>query len=326
MPETKRLLLNGKVYDCEPGETVLEALLRQKVEAPYSCRQQTCMSCMMRSLNGVPPARSQINLKETLKLQNNFLACGCYPLEDMEIALPQAAITMQVTAEVVELNPLNAAVVELVLQCETPIDYRGGQSVLVLNHEQIGKSLSVASPTSLKTTGRIEIHVEHIEGGAFSEWLHRDLRVGDTMTVCNPVGELFYVVGKPQQPLLMATWGGALGALIGIMQDAFENDHTGPVYLFHGVADRERLYYTEELREVAEYYPNFQYVPCVERGPASDDYRSGTVCSIIETNLPDLSGWKVFLCGRQTQIHKIQRLAYLSGAGMKDILTEVTEI
>lgn len=114
--------------------------------------------------------------------------------------------------------------------------------------------------------------------------------------------------------------------MVGIMQDAFEHNHAGLVYLFHGVVDGEQLYYTNELQEIGEYFPNFHYVPCVEHGLKSDNHRSGTLDSIIESLLPDLAGWKVFLCGRQTQVHKIQRLAYLSGANIDDIMTQVTEI
>ncbi|MEC4748032.1 2Fe-2S iron-sulfur cluster-binding protein [Methylomicrobium sp. Wu6] len=48
MSKVKTLLLNGKTYDCMVGETVLDALIRQKVSVPYSCMKQTCMSCMIK--------------------------------------------------------------------------------------------------------------------------------------------------------------------------------------------------------------------------------------------------------------------------------------
>lgn len=123
MNTPRQLLLNGKVYDCRAEETVLDALLRQHVDVPYSCRQQVCMSCIMRCLNGSPPSASQINMKQTLRVQNNFLACGCYPERDMEIALPKELVVHQVSAEVMELNRLNSVVLELVLQsaATTPI-------------------------------------------------------------------------------------------------------------------------------------------------------------------------------------------------------------
>jgi ferredoxin len=156
MTKTLNLLFNGKIYDCQPGETVLDALLRQKVAVPYACLKQTCMSCMMQSLNGTPPIKSQRSLKETLQLQNNFLACGCIPVRDMELSLNQETLTTQVLAEVVEMNRLNQDIVELVLQCETAVDYHGGQSVLLLNYEHIGKNSLSHLPVAPKAAAGLK--------------------------------------------------------------------------------------------------------------------------------------------------------------------------
>jgi ferredoxin-NADP reductase/ferredoxin len=325
MVASRQLLLNGKVYECRAGETVLDALLRQHVEVSYACRQQICLSCIMRSLNGAPPPASQVNLKESLRLQKCFLACGCYPERDMEIALPQESI-MQVSAEVVERNRLNPYTLELVLQCNTPLDYHAGQTVFLMNVELIGKRLPIASPTSAKDTGRYEVHVQRILGSLFSEWAHDRLRVGDKMTLCGVDGELFYILGQPRKPLLLAGWNGGLGALMGILQDAFENDHLGPVYLFHGATCRNYLYFVDELAEIDRHYPNFHYVACVEQGPAPGGCHSGTVAAAARELLPKLTGWSIYLCGPGEPVHQMQRQAYLAGAAMNEIYREITEI
>ena len=323
----RKLLFSGKIYDCRPEETVLEALLRQKVEVPNVCQRQICLTCMMRSLNGPPPADAQTNLKDALKVQHFFLACGCRPERDMEIALVEETIKVQATAKVAELNRLNPYVLELVLQCDPPLHYRGGQSMTLFNRDNIGKGFPIASPSSARLSGRIELHVERIRGGFFSEWMHDNLRVGDVLTASGATGELFYGVGHPQRPLLMAGWNGGLGALIGVLQDAFENDHAGPVYLFHGATDTDHLYFVDELREIGEQFPNFHYFPFVEQGAAPDGVTRGTVHSLAGGLLPDhLSGWTVFLCGARNDVHALQRQVYLAGAAMNDIHLEVTSI
>jgi NAD(P)H-flavin reductase/ferredoxin len=322
----KRLLLNGKVYECRARETVLDALLRQNVEVSYACREQICMSCIMRCLNGAPPPASQLNLKETLRLQNSFLACGCYPERDMEIALPQESMVHQVSAEVVERNRLNSFTIELVLQCATPLDYHAGQTVILMNAELIGKRLPIVSPSSAKSTGRYEVHVQRIPGGFFSEWVHDHLRIGDKMTLCGVDGELFYILGHPRKPLLLAGWNGGLGGVMGILQDAFENGHSGPVYLLHGATSRDYLYYVDELTEIGRHYPNFRYVPCVEQGPAPSGCHSGTVAAAAKELLPKLTDWSIYLCGPREPVHQMQRQSYLSGAAMNEIYREITEI
>jgi ferredoxin-NADP reductase/ferredoxin len=326
MSQAINLLLNGKIYNCQSGETVLDALLRQKVTVPYACLKQSCMSCMMQSLNGPPPLESQRNLKETLQLQNNFLACGCIPNQDMEICLNQEKLTTQVSAQVIEMNRLNQSILELVLQCETAVDFHGGQSVLLLNYEHIGKRFPIASPSSAKSSGKIEVHVERIPGAAFSAWLHDRLRIGDKLHVCGINGEMYYLAGEETRPLLLISWNGGLGAQIGVVQDIFENNHVGPVYLFHCVADSGQLYFQAELNEISQYFPNFHYIHFVQQGTVLNQGYQSDLAKTIAQILPDLTNWKVFLCGNKAQTHAIQRYAYLAGADMKDIYLEITTL
>ncbi len=72
-------------YACQQGETVLDALLRQNINLSFACKKGTCHSCMVRSADVTPPQAAQSGLKNTLIKQNYFLACQCYPEQDMVI-------------------------------------------------------------------------------------------------------------------------------------------------------------------------------------------------------------------------------------------------
>lgn len=45
-------LTDGDQFEVEPGETVLEAALRQGVIIPYSCQSGTCRTCRSRVVAG----------------------------------------------------------------------------------------------------------------------------------------------------------------------------------------------------------------------------------------------------------------------------------
>ena len=322
--ETRKLLLDGRIYDCRPGETVLEALLRQKVAVPNLCRHQVCLTCMMRSLGGAPPSASQTNLNDNLRTQHFFLACGCHPERDMEIAFTSETVAIKARAQVTEINRLNSFVSEVALQCEPPLHYRGGQFMTLFNDKNMGNRFPISSPSRGRLAGKVDIQVQRIPGGVFSEWVHTGLRVGDVLSACGATGELFYEIGNPRQTLVLAGWDGGLGALIGVMQDAFENDHAGTIYLFHGVENKEHLYFIEELREVTDRFKRFHYVPCVRTGAPVEACASGALQANVERVLPDLSGVKVYLCGPRNEVHALQRQSYLAGAAMKDIRTDIT--
>ncbi len=320
------LLLGGTTYRCLPGETVLDALLRQGVDIPYDCRKQTCLTCLMRSLDGAPPPESQVNLKETLTVQNYFLACACRPVRDMELALLSEALRMEVSARVTALTRLNPNILEIEMECDRPLDYRAGQTVILLNRDNIGKQFSIASPSSSRFSGRIEVHVERVTGACFSEWLHDHLQIGDDLRIFGPAGQMFYVLGNPHQGLVLAAGNGGLGGLVGILQDVFEHGHTGPVYLFHGARNQSQLYLVEELNEIHAYYPNFRYLACIAEGPVPEGCVAGEVHEIIKRTLPDLSGWRVFLVGTRDFVGRLRRQTYLDGASIKDIIYEITAV
>lgn len=73
------------------GESLLDACLRQGVALRFSCRGGTCQTCLVRRLDGTPPARSQQGLPEDLAARGYFMPCVCQPESDMHIAPPEPA-------------------------------------------------------------------------------------------------------------------------------------------------------------------------------------------------------------------------------------------
>lgn len=80
------ILYQGKEYQCKDDETILDALLRQGVEIPFSCRNGICHVCMHRAENGPVPPEAQKSLTPAQREDNLFLPCKCKPQADMRIA------------------------------------------------------------------------------------------------------------------------------------------------------------------------------------------------------------------------------------------------
>lgn len=315
------LAYNRKKYLCEPEETVLEALLRQNDEIPNSCRRQVCLACLMCSLNGPPPAASQVGLSETLKLQNYFLACACKPEQDMEISLPQESFALEVPVTVVSVLQLNARFWSIGLQCEEAIpDYRSGQAVILLNADKIGSKCAIVSPSNARLTGQLEVHLDLNDNVHFSKWAVAKLSAGMKMQLYGPIGSLSYSTNKPTQPLLLAAKNGGLSYIAGIIQDIFSYEHTGKIYLFHQVDSEENLYLTDELNEISNYYGNFHYIPCVleSSGNNSASQRMKQIAA-------NLTGGQAFICGCKDFIYTMQKQTFLAGCKTADIFVEITK-
>lgn len=314
------LQFQQQTFDCAPGETVLDCLTREGATVPSSCRSGVCQTCLMRATAGAPPpASAQNGLKPTLRAQGYFLACMCRPQETMEIALAGEDAALRTPAAVVAKEALNADIMRLTLQCARPFDYQAGQFAHLFRSDGLARSYSLAGLP--RADGTIEFHVRRLPGGAMSAWIHESLDVGDTVDVAGPYGNCFYLPDAPGQGLLLIGTGSGLAPLWGIISDALEQGHTGPIRLYHGSWKPEGLYLVDALYRLADRYPNFTYVPCVDKDPLPD-YREGRADLVAHADLPNLKGWRVYLCGHPDMVKSARKRAFLAGASMQDIYAD----
>lgn len=80
----------GKSYHCRDDETVLDAMLRQGVDFPFSCRSGVCHICLHRAESGRLPPEAQKGLDAAQQEEGLFLPCRCRPVEDLVVLSPQA--------------------------------------------------------------------------------------------------------------------------------------------------------------------------------------------------------------------------------------------
>lgn len=81
----------GTSYHCREDETVLDAMLRQGVDFPFSCRNGICRRCLHRAESGRLPPEAQKGLDAGQQEEGFFLACRCVPVDDLMVVDPQAA-------------------------------------------------------------------------------------------------------------------------------------------------------------------------------------------------------------------------------------------
>lgn len=297
-------------------ESVLDGLTRRGVPVPSSCRGGVCQTCLMRATEGTPPEQAQRGLKDSLKLENHFLACICHPTEDLAVALP-GEVRAAVPATVRRLELLTDDIMHVALESHAPIIYRPGQFINLLRDRSLSRSYSIASVPDRDE--HIHLHVRRLAGGRMSGWIHEELRPGQTVDIQGPAGDCFYVPGRPEQPLLLIGTGSGLAPLYGIVRDALDRGHTGPVRLFHGSRDRRGIYLVDALRELAREHFNFDYVPCLSGPAVPEGFTAGRAHEVALREVPDLRNWRLFLCGHPDMVKQARKKAFLAGAAMKDI-------
>jgi ferredoxin-NADP reductase len=70
-----RLARSGQTISIHSGETILDALLKRGIDAPYSCLEGVCSSCETRVLCGIPDHRDLILSKGEREANDRMLIC-----------------------------------------------------------------------------------------------------------------------------------------------------------------------------------------------------------------------------------------------------------
>lgn len=319
----KTLQLGEQQILCQSGETVLDALLREQVEINHSCKQGVCQSCLSRSLDGAPPVAAQHGLKDVLQQQSYFLACLCYPEQDMRIGLTDHAdFTTQ--GMVIEKKNLNDEIILLTLETDQPLDYYAGQFVNLQRDDGLSRSYSIAN--SRLHSQHLSFHIRRLAGGRFSEWAHQELKVGDRLAVSEPQGLCYYLPKKTEKNMLLIGTGSGLAPLAGIISEALHHGHQGEIHLYHGSRDLNGLYWIEEMQQLMTEYPNFHYTPCISNGEPPEGIAKGRASDVAINVLSDLKAWRVYLCGHPEMVNQTKRQAFLNGASMADIYADAFHV
>jgi tetrachlorobenzoquinone reductase len=70
-----RLARSGQTIEVCSGETILDALLKRGIDAPYSCLEGVCSSCETRVISGIPDHRDLILSREEREANDRMLIC-----------------------------------------------------------------------------------------------------------------------------------------------------------------------------------------------------------------------------------------------------------
>ena len=320
------IIFDEKKIELEEGQTVLSALLDRDYDIPNSCQVGVCQSCLMQAVDGEIPESAQVGLKDTLKAQGYFLACSCQPETPLSVQTANDTALLHSTT-VIGHEVLSTDILRLRLKPEQKFEYRAGQFVTLWKTQSLGRSYSLASVAELDDS--LELHIRRIPEGQLSNWLHDEVKVGDTLQLQAATGNCFYIPGSAEQKILLAGTGTGLAPLIGIARDALQQGHSGEIHLIHGTIQKEDLYLHDILLDMAKHNEQFHYYANVLKlsDQQSVDDADTSISSIpLEQQVIDIAvapvEWKAYLCGDVNIVNTLKKKLFLSGVNMSNIYTD----
>ncbi len=313
-----RVLFEGQSYEAD-GQSVLDCLTARGHAVPHSCRSGICQSCLMRAVKGKVPATAQAGLKPSLVERNFFLACQCIPAHDLEVQLGDEALE-RFQMRMSSMQRLNDDVLAIGIEAPASFDYHPGQYVRVFKDPVTARNYSLASVPGLDEG--LVLHVRRVRGGEVSGWIFESLEPGDPLMLSEARGDCYYLPGRPEQDILLIGTGCGLAPLYAIARDALKHDHRGRIHLYHGARRASGLYLTHALSQLAARHRAFRYRPCISEGSSPEGHELGAAADVALKECPDLSGWRVYLCGNSQMVEAARVGAFLAGAASAEIFAD----
>ncbi|HEY1958633.1 MAG TPA: FAD-dependent oxidoreductase [Polyangiaceae bacterium] len=161
---------------------------------------------------------------------------------------------------------------ELVLERDEPLAFEAGQWVS-LQLPAGKRSYSIASAPD--GTGRFEIAVTRIEGGAGSVYLH-NATIGTELSVVGPQG--FFTRQRDQEgPTLLVGTGTGVTPLRSILRDTVGSGDTRAMWLLFGIRSEADILYRDELDALVARHPNVRVIYTLSRPHEGWKGRTGWV-------------------------------------------------
>jgi phenol hydroxylase P5 protein len=328
----------GRTIEVEDGQTILDACLRAGIWLPHACCHGLCATCKVQVTDGDVEHgdASPFALMDFERDEGKTLACCATMQSDVTI---EADIDEEPDAEnipirdfigtVSRIETLTPTIRGIWFSLDQPIHFQAGQYVNLHLPVEMPDGSACARPFSIagapSSAREIELNIRIVPGGLGTGYLHRDLRLGDTLKVTGPYGR-FFVRKSTLKPMIFMAGGSGLSSPRSMILGLLEEGCGLPITLIYGQRSRAELYYHEEFLDLAARHDNFSYVPALSDAPddGSWDGFRGFVHEAAKAHFDNrFAGHHAYLCGPPLMIDACITTLMQGRLFEQDIFTEI---
>ena len=304
-PRTVRLEPSGHTFTVDPGETLLEAALRQSIGLPYGCRNGACGACkgVLRSGELAYGEYQERALHPSERAAGKALTCCTRPLGDIVFEVREltgakdlAIRTMPCRVERIEKPADDVAILYLKLPTGERLQFLAGQYIDVLLKEGKRRSFSLANAPH--DDQFLQLHVRNTPGGAFSHLVFDEMKARAILRFEGPLGT-FFLREDSDKPIVFVAGGTGFAPIKAIIEHAFHQGLDRPMVLYRGVRSLKDLYLAELPSRWEQEHANFTYIPVLSDPLPEDAWegRTGFVHQAVLDDFNSLGGYQVYACG-----------------------------
>ena len=154
--------------------------------------------------------------------------------------------------------------------------------------------------------------MDHLPPGAMTSYV-ANLKPGDKMTVFGPYGD-FFVKDTPAEKIWIGGGAGMAPLRSHIFDELLRKGSTGKMSYWYGARSLREMFYTEELDELAEKYPNFSWHVALSEPLEEDNWEglTGFIHNVVYENYlkdhPSPEDCEYYMCGPPIMASSVQTM------------------
>ena len=314
---TYRIIIqpSGHILQAEPGETILEAALRNGFSLPYGCRNGSCGICKGKILEGSVDHGhySEETLTQAEKQQGDALFCCASPLTDLVIECHEIGATKDIEIKTLpcrvhrlELVAPDVMVISLKLPANQRMQFLPGQYIDILLKDGKRRSFSIAN--SPHDDECIQLHVRNYPGGAFTEYVFNHMKVKDIIRFTGPLGSFFLRDAPESKAIIFLASGTGFAPIKSILEHVFHQQNgrsdKWKMILYWGGRTKPDLYFVDLAESWQEQHDNFTFIPVLSEPLKTDQWkgRTGLVHEAVMQDFQSLENHQVYACGAPAMV------------------------
>jgi propane monooxygenase reductase component len=320
----------GIEIEVDETQTILRAAFDQGVMLMHGCKEGQCSACKSFLLDGDDvelDKYSTFALPDFEREEGFTLLCRAHVYEDVTIELLQYDEEMirsglpvvEAEAEVVANEAVTHDMRHLVLRLvDDDIDFKffPGQyvDITVPGTDEV-RSFSMAN-TSARESRQLEFVIKIYPDGLFSDYLDKQLKVGDRLKVSGPFG-VFTLRDAPDTDLIFVGGGAGMAPILCLLRSMAERGIDRKAVYYYGARRQGDLCFESELRALEQTLPNFRYVPALSES-AEDGWEgeTGLITDVVAAKEGNLSRAHAYICGPPPMVEAAVPL--LTGLGVPE--------
>ena len=321
---------SGHEFEVEKGETILDAAMRQSIDLPYGCRSGACGSCVGYVLKGEVSYEDQpMALSEDMIEENMALFCSAMANSDLEISIEEI-----VGLEDVEIKNLRCRVdnknqlchdviqLKLKLAGDQRLKFHAGQYIEFILDDGKRRAFSIANAPH--DDEHIELHIRHVDGGVFTDFLFADMPDKAMLRIEGPLGT-FFLRESSDRPILLVGGGTGFGPLKGMIEHALHVGLNQSIHVFMGVRALRDLYMKDMVKPWER--KGVKFTAVLSEPMEEDNWQDeiGYVHEAVAKVYDDMSNFDIYMSGPPPMVHAAVDLFTQKGASREHMYSDAFE-